>query len=64
MYRLPPLSFVNKVLIIILAVAFILQSIFHIQGYLVLNSSIFSGSIYRIFSYPLVGSGIFEVVFN
>jgi membrane associated rhomboid family serine protease len=64
MYRLPPLSFVNKVLIIILAAAFILQNIFHIQSYLVLNSSIFSGSIYRIFSYPLVGGGIFEVVFN
>lgn len=63
-YNVPRLSFVNKILIIILAVAFILQSIFNLGGFFQLSSSIFSGHIYKIITYPLVGGGLFEVVFN
>ncbi len=63
-YRLPNLTLTNKILIILFGAIFLLQNIFHIDGYLVLSPSIFNGSIYRILTYPFVGSGIFEVVFN
>jgi len=64
-YNVPQLSFVNKILIIALVAVFILQSISPIIGQsLVLSSSVFSGHIYKIFTYPFVGGGIFEVAFN
>ena len=63
-YNLPQLSFINKILIFVLAIGFILQNIFPLDKILVLSSSIFSGHIYQIITYPLVGGGIFEVVFN
>ncbi len=64
-YNVPQLSFVNKILIIFLVAAFILQSIFPTIGqFLMLSSSVFTGHVYQIFTYPLVGGGIFEVAFN
>jgi len=64
-YNVPQLSFVNKILIAFLAAAFILQSFFPpIGSFLELSSSVFSGRVYQILTYPFVGRGIFEVVFN
>jgi membrane associated rhomboid family serine protease len=69
--HVPPLSFINKVLIISCVVFFILQNIFSkfmgvpLEAYLGLSGvKFFSGHIYELFTYPLMGRGLWEVLFN
>ncbi|RLA65564.1 MAG: hypothetical protein DRQ88_02045 [Epsilonproteobacteria bacterium] len=64
--HVPPLSFSNKILIISCVTFFILQSIFsHLVIYLGLSGTkFFSGHIYQILTYPLMGQGLMEVLFN
>ncbi|TDJ09017.1 MAG: rhomboid family intramembrane serine protease [Deltaproteobacteria bacterium] len=69
--RVPPLSFANKVLIISCIGFFILQNIFTkfvgfpLEAYLGLSGErFFSGHLYELFTYPLMGRGLWEVLFN
>lgn len=69
--HVPPLSFANKILIIAAASCFILQSIFSkfagipLEYYLGLSGAkFFSGHIYQLLTYPLMGRGLMEVLFN
>jgi len=69
--HVPPLTLTNKILIIACVSFFILQNIFSkfggipIEIYLGLSGAkFFSGYIYQIFTYPLMGRGLMEVLFN
>ena len=70
-FQAPPLTKVNKIIIIVITSIFIIQSflinVFHypVIKYLALSLDGFSsGLIYQIFTYPLVSHGIFGVIFN
>jgi membrane associated rhomboid family serine protease len=69
--HVPKLSKVNKIIIILSGSLFLLESILHklfgksLLLYLALSGdSFFSGHFYQILSYPFVGGGFFEVLFN
>ena len=68
---LPHLTPVNKKLIIVLGMAFLLNSIFiTTMGWSLVSltglrgESFFSGHIYQLLSWPLVASGLFEALFD
>lgn len=68
---LPKLTNVNKVLIIAMVFFFILDSILKLSSGVSLNivmglscNGFFNGQIYQLITYPFIGSGLLEVVFN
>ncbi len=70
-YHVPSITPINKILIIFLLVAFLLQSILgalgipnmsHILG--LSSQMLFSGHIYQLITYPLVGISLLDVVIN
>jgi len=69
--QLPPLTKINKVLIILVVSCFLLHSVVklttgaYLSQFLSLSGGFFfSGHVYQIFTYPLMATGIFEVIFD
>jgi hypothetical protein len=69
-YR-PPLTKVNKIIIISLVSIFLIHAIFHqvsgayFRHFFGLNGGLFfSGLVFQIFTYPLMASSIFELLFD
>ncbi len=69
--HIPTLTKVNKIILIVMGVLFILSSILKASGgiglvsYLGLSPAMFfSGHIYEIATYPFIASGVFDILFN
>lgn len=67
----PPLSKINKIILIVIASSFVVQTIFglifkiNLASILGLSSTAFiGGHIYQMVTYPLMGSSILEIVFD
>ena len=67
--HIPPLSRLNKIIVITIAVSFFVTAILSksglpLGGILGLSFDLFKqGHIYQLFTYPLVGSGLMSVIF-
>ncbi|WP_417334857.1 rhomboid family intramembrane serine protease [Halobacteriovorax marinus] len=69
--QIPTLTKVNKIILIVMGVLFLLSSILKatsgagLVSYLGLSPAMFfSGHIYEIVTYPFIASGVFDVLFN
>ena len=70
-YQMPPLTKVNKILVIGIVGVFLLHSILklttgaYLSQFLSLNGGSFlSGHLYQILTYPFMATGLFEVIFD
>ncbi len=70
-FHAPPLTRSNKIIIIVISSFFLLQTILalgfklNIAAFLGLNSQTFwNGLIFQVFTYPLMGGGLLEIIFD